>query len=146
MPEEEAFYMLVQLLQHYGLREHYTPQMNLLRQRLYQFDGLLHAMLPHIYRHLNEQGVKSNMYVSQWFLTIFAYKFPLKVVFRIYDILFIKGVDCLFQIGLALLKKNQSTLLALEFEALVGFLKDDILAIYNVRQNSWRQENGGKLI
>jgi hypothetical protein len=68
------------------------------------------------------------------------------VVFRIYDILFIKGVDCLFQIGLALLKKNQSTLLALEFEALVGFLKDDILAIYNVRQNSWRQENGGKLI
>ncbi|KAI8878085.1 TBC-domain-containing protein [Backusella circina FSU 941] len=131
MPEEEAFCMLVQLLQQYGLRDHYTPQMNLLRQRLYQFDGLLHDMLPHIYRHLNEQGVKSNMYVSQWFLTLFAYKFPLKVVFRIYDILFVKGVDCLFQIGLALLKKNQSTLLALEFEALVDFLKDDMLAIYN---------------
>jgi hypothetical protein len=132
MPEEDAFCILVQLMNRYELRGHFTPQMDLLRQRLFQFDGLLEDHLPHVHRHFNEQGVKSNMYVSQWFLTLFAYKFPLDVVYRIYDILFIEGFHCLFRIGLALLSKNQSTILSLEFDSLVTFLKDDMLAIYNV--------------
>lgn len=132
MPEEEAFCILVQLMQNYKLRGHFTPQLDLLRQRLFQFDGLLQDFLPHIHRHFAEQGVRSNMYASQWFLTMFAYKFPLKVVYRIYDTLFTEGVDCLFRIGLALLSKNQSTILSLEFESLVTYLKDDMLTIYNV--------------
>ncbi|RCI03025.1 GTPase-activating protein [Rhizopus stolonifer] len=130
MPEEEAFSILVQLMQRYELRGHYTPQLDLLRQRLFQFDGLLLDHLPHVHRHFNEQGVRSNMYASQWFLTLYAYKFPLDVVYRIYDTLFTEGVDCLFRIGLALLAKNQSILLSLEFEALVTYLKDDMLTIY----------------
>lgn len=130
MPEEEAFCILVQLMQKYHLRGHYTPQLDLLRQRLFQFDGLLLDHLPHIHRHFNEQGVRSNMYASQWFLTLFAYKFPLDVVYRIYDTLFTEGVDCLFRIGLALLFKNQCTILSLDFEALVTYLKDDILIVY----------------
>lgn len=132
MPEEEAFCILVQLMQHYELRGHFTPQLDLLRQRLFQFDGLLLDYLPHIHRHFSEQGVRSNMYASQWFLTMFAYKFPLKVVYRIYDTLFTEGVDCLFRIGLALLSKNQSTILSLDFESLVTYLKDGMLTIYNV--------------
>ncbi|GAA5798655.1 rab-GTPase-TBC domain-containing protein [Helicostylum pulchrum] len=131
MPEEEAFCILVQLMQNYKLRGHFTPQLDLLRQRLFQFDGLLQDFLPHVYRHFTEQGVRSNMYASQWFLTMFAYKFPLKVVYRIYDTLFTEGVDCLFRIGLALLSKNQSTILSLDFESLVTYLKDDMLTIYN---------------
>ncbi|KAI7900309.1 rab-GTPase-TBC domain-containing protein [Cokeromyces recurvatus] len=131
MPEEESFYVLIQLMQQYELRGHYTPQLDLLRQRLFQFDGLLADHLPHIHRHFNEQGVRSNMYASQWFLTLFAYKFPLNVVFRIYDTLFTEGVHCLFRIGLALLSKNQSTILSLDFENLVAYLKDDMLTIYN---------------
>ncbi|KAI8968890.1 rab-GTPase-TBC domain-containing protein [Mycotypha africana] len=131
MPEEEAFFVLVQLMHKYKLRGHYTPQLDLLRQRLFQFDGLLQDHLPHIHRHFDEQGVRSNMYASQWFLTLFAYKFPLDVVFRIYDIFFIEGVNCLFRIGLALLSKNQSIILSLDFDNLVTYLKDDMLSIYN---------------
>ncbi|KAI8375423.1 rab-GTPase-TBC domain-containing protein [Choanephora cucurbitarum] len=131
MPEEEAFCILVQLMERYGLRGHFTPQLDLLRQHLFQFDGLLLHYLPHVHRHFNEQGVRSNMYASQWFLTLYAYKFPLDVVFRIYDTLFAEGIDCLFRIGLALLAKNQSMILSLEFEALVTYLKDNMLTIYN---------------
>lgn len=130
MPEEEAFCILVQLMQNYDLRGHYTPQLDLLRQRLYQFDGLLSDHLPHIHRHFTEQGIRSSMYASQWFLTLFAYKFPLEVVYRIYDILFTEGVDCLFRIGLALLAKNQINILSLEFDALVMYLKEDMLVVY----------------
>ncbi|KAI9472252.1 MAG: rab-GTPase-TBC domain-containing protein [Benjaminiella poitrasii] len=131
MPEEEAFNILVLLLHKYELRGHYTSQLDLLRLRLFQFDGLLADHLPNISRHFNEQGVRSNMYASQWFLTLFAYKFPLDVVFRIYDTLFTEGFHCLFRIGLALLSKNQSTILSLDFENLVTYLKDGMLTIYN---------------
>lgn len=130
MPEEEAFCILVQLMQNYDIRGHYTPQLDLLRQRLFQFDGLLLDYLPHVHRHFAVQGVRSNMYASQWFLTLFAYKFPLQVVYRIYDTLFTEGVNCLFRIGLALLAKNQATILSLDFDALVLYLKDDMLNVY----------------
>ncbi|KAI9272577.1 rab-GTPase-TBC domain-containing protein [Sporodiniella umbellata] len=130
MPEEEAFGVLVQLLGKYDIRQQFTPQMDLLLLRLYQFDGLLQDRLPHVYRHFNQQGIRSNMYASQWFLTLFAYKFPLEVVYRVYDLLFVEGVNCLFAIGLALLAKNQATLLSLDFDHLVSYLKEDMLTVY----------------
>ncbi|KAG1144187.1 hypothetical protein G6F37_006472 [Rhizopus arrhizus] len=131
MPEEEAFDALVRLLQKYEIRGQFTPQLDLLILRLYQFDGLLQDHLPHIHRHFNEQGIRSNMYASQWFLTLFAYKFPLEIVYRIYDTLFVEGIHCLFRIGLALLAKNQVNILSLDFDHLVTFLKDDLLDVYD---------------
>lgn len=141
MPEEEAFDALVRLLQKYEIRGQFTPQLDLLILRLYQLDGLLQDHLPHIHRHFNEQGIRSNMYASQWFLTLFAYKFPLEMVYRIYDTLFAEGIDCLFRIGLALLAKNQVTLLSLDFDHLVTFLKEDLLDVYDVRRGGIRSES-----
>ncbi|KAG2178233.1 hypothetical protein INT43_003486 [Umbelopsis isabellina] len=101
MPDEEAFCVLVQLMKKYGLRGHFTPQMEQLHCRLYQFEQLLLDKLPHIYRYLHEQGIRSTMYASQWFMTLFAYKFPLDLVFRIFDIILAEGIDCIFKFALA---------------------------------------------
>ncbi|KAF7732023.1 GTPase-activating protein [Apophysomyces ossiformis] len=130
MPEEEAFCVLVQLMRRYSLRGHFTPNMDLLHQRLYQFDGLLKDHLPHIARHFESQGIRSHMYASQWFITILAYKFPLDMVFRIYDVVFADGIDILHRISLALMEKNQSTILSLDFDVLIHYLKNDILETY----------------
>lgn len=131
MPEEEAFCVLVQLMQKYTLRGHFAHQLDLLHQRLYQFDGLLYDFLPHVHRHFETQGIRSNMYASQWFMTLFAYKFPLDVVFRIYDIILAEGIEALYTFALALVQKNQSVILSLEFDALVNYLKSDILTVYD---------------
>ncbi|KAI8388213.1 rab-GTPase-TBC domain-containing protein [Radiomyces spectabilis] len=131
MPEEEAFCVLVQMMQRYGLRGHFTPQMDTLHQRLHQFAGLLSDHLPHVYRHFEAQGVRSNMYASQWFMTLFAYKFPLDFVFRIYDILLAEGIEAIHRIALALIEKNQSMILSLEFDDLVNFLKSHMIDAYD---------------
>ena len=57
----------------------------------YEFDRLLESYSPVLYNHLVKQGIKSSMYASQWFLTFFAYKFPLDIVLRIYDIIVTQG-------------------------------------------------------
>jgi hypothetical protein len=66
--------------------------MELLQLRLYQFDRLLQEILPRLHEHLAEQGIRSTMYASQWFLTIFAYRFPLEFVYRVLDIILATGV------------------------------------------------------
>lgn len=132
MPEEEAFCIIVQLMNKYDLRGHFLPQSDLLSQRLYQLEGLVADHLPHIQRHFQAHGVRSNMYAYQWFSTLFAYKFPLDTVFRIYDMIFAEGIETLHRFSVALLEKNQSTILSLEFDDLVNFLKSDLLEIYMV--------------
>ncbi|KAL7753191.1 GTPase-activating protein [Sorochytrium milnesiophthora] len=123
MPEEEAFAVLVKLMRSYGLRGHYTPHMEGLHLRLFQFDKLLQEMLPAVYQHLAQEGIRPTMYASQWFMTLFAYRFPMELVLRVFDIIFAEGVDALLRFALALMKKNQQTILSLEFEPLAEYLK-----------------------
>lgn len=132
MPDEEAFSVLVQLMKKYGLRGHFTPQMEQLHCRLYQFEQLLLDKLPHIYRYLHEQGIRSTMYASQWFMTLFAYKFPLDLVFRIFDIILAEGIDCIFKFALAVIQSNEKTILSMDFEPLLDFLKNGLFTEYQV--------------
>lgn len=135
MPDEDAFCLFVKLMNKYGLRGHFTPEMDGLHLRLYQFDALILEHLPHISRHLNEEGVSSTMYASQWFMTLFAYKFPLNLVFRIYDVVFTEGIDSIFKFAISLLKQNQAYILGLEFEQLVDFLKNGLFEQYKVNRD-----------
>ncbi|KAJ3098526.1 GTPase-activating protein [Phlyctochytrium planicorne] len=130
MPDEEAFCVLVKLMYDYGFRQIFIPTMAGLDLKLYQFDKLLDEILPNISKHLKDQDIRSNMYASQWFMTIFAYRFPLEMVFRIMDIIFWEGMDAMFRFALALLRRNTDAILSLEFEHLLEFLKIGLFDIY----------------
>ncbi|KAJ3306414.1 GTPase-activating protein [Blyttiomyces sp. JEL0837] len=130
MPDEEAFCVLVKLMKAYNFRELYTQSMAGLHLRLYQFDRLLEEMFPVVAKHLEAQDIKSTMYASQWFMTMFAYRFPLEIVFRIMDIVFAEGIEAMFRFSFALLKRNQDVILSLDFEPLLDFLKVGLFDIY----------------
>ncbi|KAJ3020638.1 GTPase-activating protein [Thoreauomyces humboldtii] len=130
MPDEEAFCVLVRLMKSYNLRDLYTPQMLGLQLRLFQFDQLLVEHFPLVARHLVAQEVQSNMYASQWFMTLFAYRFPLSAVFRIMDVIFAEGVDAMLRIALALIRANADALVTMEFEPLLDFLKNGLFDVY----------------
>ncbi|KAF9109233.1 GTPase-activating protein [Mortierella sp. AM989] len=130
MPDEEAFCVLVRMMTSYELRGHYTPEMNMLQLRLFQFEQLMEEIVPMVYRHFQNQGIRSTMYASQWFMTLFAYKFPLDLVFRIYDILFVEGVESILRFAIALLKANQERILNHDFETLIEYLKNGLFDHY----------------
>jgi hypothetical protein len=123
MPDEQAFCCLVRLMFDYGLRNLFLPGMEGLQQRLFVFDKLLQDALPEVVDHFGREGIQSNMYASQWFLTLFAYKFPMEVVYRIFDMIFSEGLDAVYRISLCLLAKNASNLRELKFEELIDCLK-----------------------
>jgi chromosome segregation ATPase len=63
-------------------------------------------------------------------MTLFAYRFPLSIVFRIMDIVFAEGIEAMFRFAFALLRRNQDVILSLEFEQLLEFLKVGLFDIY----------------
>lgn len=130
MPDEEAFSLLVRLMHVYDLRGHFLPEMPKLQLRLYQFDRLVEEVLPVLHIHFLRQGVKSSMYCSQWFLTMFSYRFPMEIVFRIYDNVLASGIEAIFGFSVMLLQKNEDLLLNLKFDEILGFLNNKLFDRY----------------
>lgn len=130
MSEPEAFCLLVHFMKDYGFRNLFLPDMPGLHLKLYQFDRILEDTLPAVHIHLSRQGVRSSMYASQWFLTLFAYKFPLPLVMRIFDIVISEGIPAILKFGVALMKRNEEQILSQDFDKLLVFLKDHVFDYY----------------
>lgn len=130
MTDSECFCLLVTMMKEYRLRDLFSPDMRGLHRQLYQFDRLLEHSSPLLYNHLVKQGIKSSMYASQWFLTFFAYKFPLDMVLRIYDIVITNGIEALLKLAVNLMLQNEKKLLSLKFDKLLEFLKDSLFNCY----------------
>ncbi|CAE7784161.1 EVI5 [Symbiodinium pilosum] len=123
MGEDDAFLMLISLLENYRMSGLFMPNLPLLNKYFFQLQRLLEMNLPHLYEHLAEQGVEPTMYASQWFMTVCIYNFPFSTVVRVWDIFLAEGVKIIFRIALALLKLNQDALLNQSFEQILQTLK-----------------------
>ncbi|KAI0445538.1 RabGAP/TBC [Xylaria telfairii] len=131
MPEEEAFCLLVRLMNQYKLRDLFIQDMPGLHMHLYQFERILEDLEPALYCHLHRRGISSHLYATQWFLTLFAYRFPLQLVLRIYDLILSEGLSAILRFGIVLMQKNSSTLLGMsDMSQLTTFLKDKLFDVY----------------
>ena len=132
MPEEEAFCLLIKLMNQYRLREMFIQDMPGLHLHLYQFERLLENLEPALCYHLHRRGVVPSLYATQWFLTLFAYRFPLQLVLRVYDLVLSEGLEgALLKFALALMQRNAPALLALQdMAALKTFLNERLFDAY----------------
>ncbi|KAJ5564323.1 hypothetical protein N7513_000565 [Penicillium frequentans] len=138
MDEVEAFELLVKLMNKYGLREMFIADMPGLHRSLYQFERLLEDLEPALYCHLRRRGVPPQLYATQWFLTLFAYRFPLQLVLRIYDLIFEEGLErTILKFAIAIMRRNAETLLGMkDMSTLTTFLKERLFDAYIDKQPS----------
>lgn len=137
MDDGEAFTLLVKLMNKYGLREMFAQDMRGLHLHLYQFERLLEDLEPALACHLHRRGVSPQLYATQWFLTLFAYRFPLQLVLRIYDMIFSEGLGIIIKFGLAIMQRNAETLLGMnDMTTLSTFLKEKLFDVYIDQQPS----------
>ena len=131
MPEEEAFCLLVRLMNQYHLRELFIQDMPGLHLHLYQFERLLEDLEPALYCHLHRKHVSPQLYATQWFLTLFAYRFPLQLVLRVYDLILSEGLEAILKFGIVLMQKHANTLLGMsDMSSLTTFLKERLFDVY----------------
>ncbi|XP_076455006.1 EVI5-like protein isoform X2 [Babylonia areolata] len=126
MPEEDAFAVLVRLMQEYRLRELFKPSMAELGLCMFKLEFLLQELLPTLHVHFQTQNFDTSMYASSWFLTLFTTSMPLSLARRVMDLFVSEGMESVLRIALAILQTCQEDLLALDMEGLLQYLQKDL--------------------
>ncbi|KAG5314682.1 EVI5 protein, partial [Pseudoatta argentina] len=124
MPEEEAFAVLVALMQEYRLRDMFKPSMAELGVCMYQLEHLVADAHPELHAHFTAQGFHTSMYASSWFLTLFTTALSLPLACRIFDVFLSEGMEIIFKVALAMLQLGKEDLLSLDMEGMLKAEKD----------------------
>lgn len=119
MPEEEAFAVLVQIMQQHRMRDMFKPSMAELGVCMYQLENLVQEQFPELHVHFQSQGFQTSMYASRWFLTLFTVTLNLSISCRVMDIFLSEGMEFIFKMALAMLVIGKESLLSLDMEAML---------------------------
>eukprot|EP00099_Drosophila_melanogaster_P016876 NP_572716.3 ecotropic viral integration site 5, isoform B [Drosophila melanogaster] len=126
MPEEEAFAVLVQIMQQHRMRHMFKPSMSELGLCMYQLENLVQEQIPDMHIHFQQQGFQTTMYASSWFLTLYTTTLNVNLSCRIMDVFLSEGMEFIFKVALALLLTGKDTLLCLDMEAMLKFFQKEL--------------------
>ncbi|CAB3384380.1 Hypothetical predicted protein [Cloeon dipterum] len=126
MPEEEAFAVLVKLMQEYRMRDMYKPTMAELGLCMYQLENLVQDLIPELHGHFQSQSFHTSMYASSWFLTLFTTALSLPVACRIMDVFLSEGMEVIFKVALSLLTIAKDDLLSLDMEGMLKYFQKEL--------------------
>ncbi|XP_066944610.1 ecotropic viral integration site 5 ortholog isoform X6 [Macrobrachium rosenbergii] len=128
MPEEEAFAVLVKLMQEYRMREMFKPSMAELGLCMYQLECLIQEHLPDLHAHFTSQSFHTSMYASSWFLTLFSTTLPQPLACRVMDCFLVDGVEVIFRVALACLTLSKEDLFCMDMEGMLKYFQRDLPA------------------
>eukprot|EP01122_Echinamoeba_exundans_P017797 TRINITY_DN9753_c0_g1_i1.p1 TRINITY_DN9753_c0_g1~~TRINITY_DN9753_c0_g1_i1.p1 ORF type:complete len:786 (-),score=119.34 TRINITY_DN9753_c0_g1_i1:32-2389(-) len=87
------------------------------------FDQLFEHNLPALHAHFKQLEISDEHWLIDWHLTLFSKAFPLPLVSRIWDCVMLEGPIFIHLATLGILKLSQMTLLQLNFESTLDFLR-----------------------
>lgn len=61
-------------------------------------------------------------------------------MYRVLDIVFAEGIEAIFRFSLALLRKSETQLVALDFEQILTYLQADLFEIYRSETSEGEEE------
>jgi len=101
----------------------FKEQFPLLRVYTGAFDQLMADVVPDLRWHLASQSVEAEMFLQQWFLSLFINCLPLPAVLVIWDTVVYEGLPVLLKVALARLLTMRSLLLSASFEDAMYLLR-----------------------
>ncbi|XP_054713197.1 ecotropic viral integration site 5 ortholog-like isoform X2 [Uloborus diversus] len=128
MPEEDAFVVMVRLMEDYRLREMYKPSMAELGLCMYQLECIVQEQIQELHMHFQAQSFHTSMYASSWFLTLFTSSLPLHLACRVMDLFLSEGMEMIFRIGIAILQYCKEDLLQHDMEGMLRYFQKEMPA------------------
>ena len=110
MPEEEAFWALVAIIEYLMPPDYYNSSLLGAHVDQHVFRDLLADKMPQLSAHLTSFGIEISLF--SWFLTCFIDNIPVDVYLRIWDVFLYEGNKVLFRFALAFLKMHEPLLLS----------------------------------
>jgi len=117
-----------------GLGEFYWDNFPLYCQFVYQFETLMEQKLPKLKAHFDALGFHSDIYLQNWYMTIFN-TFPMNLWIRVWDYLLVEGLVYMFKFPLAIMEILQDRLLDSDLEG----VNDIIMGLRNIdfKSKTW---------
>ncbi|XP_066260325.1 ecotropic viral integration site 5 ortholog isoform X1 [Euwallacea similis] len=128
MPEEEAFAVLVKIMQDYRMRDMFKPSMAELGVCMFQLENLVAELLSDLNQHFQSQNFHTSMYASSWFLTLFTTALSLPLACRIMDVFLSEGMEIIFKVALSMLILGKDDLMSLDMEGMLKYFQKELPA------------------
>lgn len=128
LPPYPAFVGLCNLLNSPSVLGLYRMELGAIQCRAAVFQRLCAAQLPRVARCIQTAGLKPEMFLLEWFMTIFAKCLNLDVASVIWDLFFLDGEVVLYCAAIALLRISEQALLSgpADLENVCHVLGEDI--------------------
>ncbi|SJX61547.1 uncharacterized protein SRS1_12532 [Sporisorium reilianum f. sp. reilianum] len=110
--EEEAFWVLVCLIEKILPSEYYTAHLLVSQADQRVLIELVAEHMPRLHAHLAELGVDLPAITFAWFLSLYTDCLPVETLFRVWDVMFVEGMVILFRVAMGILKLYEAELLA----------------------------------
>eukprot|EP01065_Artemidia_motanka_P038379 TRINITY_DN47226_c0_g1_i1.p1 TRINITY_DN47226_c0_g1~~TRINITY_DN47226_c0_g1_i1.p1 ORF type:complete len:336 (+),score=73.56 TRINITY_DN47226_c0_g1_i1:53-1060(+) len=125
MPEEDAFWAFLVLMksERYDLAGLYLPGFPLVQRSFAQLRFLLGYYCPRLAEHLNAEGVDVSFFASQWFMTLFVYQFPFRLLLPVWDLFILDRWKAVMRVSLALLMSEEEALRGMTMEGILRYMK-----------------------
>ena len=124
--EEESFYFLMGLFKYTDYRSIFVKDLTKLRMFFLVFDIILKLYIPTLESYFEENKVKSNYYLSPWFIALFTSLVKqgnkYDAFLKIFDLFIIDGWKAIFNICMDILRKNEEILETFRNENLLHYL------------------------
>lgn len=114
--EIESFYLMQSLFSntfsnHLGIRGFFANDFPLLHFYIYVFDELFKTELTDLYMHFQSMILPYDCWLTRWFLTLFTLLLPSSITVRIWDCIFVHGINFIIKFSISLLDFIQAELL-----------------------------------
>eukprot|EP01119_Soliformovum_irregulare_P024248 TRINITY_DN8649_c0_g1_i1.p1 TRINITY_DN8649_c0_g1~~TRINITY_DN8649_c0_g1_i1.p1 ORF type:complete len:1257 (-),score=381.43 TRINITY_DN8649_c0_g1_i1:14-3784(-) len=123
MNEEDAFWMMTQIIREYGMHEVWMNGFPGLFKCCFVLEKLVENYLPKLSQHMKKHGVMMEQIWTKSYITLFAISLPFTLVLRLWDVLFYEGQQLIYCISLAIMKLAEEHLLTLEFEDIFQYFQ-----------------------
>ncbi|RNA05526.1 TBC1 domain family member 10B [Brachionus plicatilis] len=102
MPEEDAFWMLIRISDFY-LKEYYKPGLEKVQIDGHSLFNLFKKENLPAYKLMVSQSIDPVLYMTEWFMCVYARTLPWCTVLRVWDMFFCEGIKVLYRVGLYLM-------------------------------------------
>eukprot|EP01022_Parablepharisma_sp_SALTPOND_P016762 TRINITY_DN2532_c0_g1_i1.p1 TRINITY_DN2532_c0_g1~~TRINITY_DN2532_c0_g1_i1.p1 ORF type:complete len:475 (+),score=30.30 TRINITY_DN2532_c0_g1_i1:3376-4800(+) len=154
--QQDAFWLLANIIENYGMKGYFIGGVPNIKKAFYVHLSLLRKYLPKLFQHFvfflviknfyqKVLEIAPSMYCATWFITLYAFNWPINLVSRIWDLFLFNSTSVVQCTALTLLKISQCICLDAFHFKIALLLKASWEKALDFLQNPWEKVSPEKL-
>jgi TBC1 domain family member 14 len=102
-----------------------------MKQRIVIFKQIFGYNLQDLCFHFEDEGIQPNLYLYEWFMSLFAKALNIDIVCRVWDLILLDGISILYKTAIVILSTLEEELLESDFDDIMKLLRNTSNSITN---------------